>query len=289
MRTATATKIRYADPEPGPDVEQAGIIKLTKDLKDSTATLSKDEIRFLVDYYYTLQEERIRAAARVRASGAADTPHAVIGWLADNTAYLEKQLQRALTAYAESDAVGRWSMSITGIAGVLAAGLLAHIDIEKAPTAGHIESFGGLNPNVEWKKGERRPFNARLKVLFWKIGESFVKQSGREEDFYGKIYLKAKEYYTAQNDAGAYADEAKKILSQKKFRTDTDAFGHYTSGKLPPAQIHARAKRKAVKLFISHWHEIAYRYRFGKGPAAPYTIAIQGHADYIAPPNDPFE
>lgn len=271
------------------NIEQSGISKLTRDLRASTATLSKDEIRFLVDYYYTLQEDRIRAKGRVRASSQTDAPHEVITWLSDNTAYLEKQLQRAITAYAESDAVGRWSMSITGIGGTLAAGLLAHIDIEKAPTAGHIERFGGYDPTQVWNKKEKRPWNAKLKVLLWKIGESFVKVSGRESDFYGKIYIRAKEHLTAQNEAGAFKDDAARYLTEKKYRKETEAYKMYSAGKLPLAQIHARAQRKAVKLFISHWHAVAYQYRFGKPPAMPYVIAIKGHADYIPPPNNPFE
>lgn len=270
------------------NIEQSGIVKLTKDLKESTATLSKDEARFLVDYYYTLQGDRIRAKGRVRACSVDKEPHEVILWLSDNTGYLEKQVQRALTAYSASDPVGRWSMSITGIAGVLSAGLLAHIDIEKAPTSGHIESFAGLNPSMVWNKGQVRPFNAKLKVLTWKIGESFVKVSNRESDFYGKVYQQAKEHITAQNEAGKFAEDAARYLTEKKYGKETEAYKMYADGKLPLAQVHARAKRKAVKLFLSHWHYVAYRYRFGKEPAMPYSIAIQNHAHYIAPPNNPF-
>jgi hypothetical protein len=43
--------------------------------------------------------------------------------------------------------------------------LLARIDIVKAPTAGHIWRYAGLDPTVRWNKGEKRPWNAGLKVL----------------------------------------------------------------------------------------------------------------------------
>jgi hypothetical protein len=270
------------------NVEINAVTKLTKDLKESTATLQPEEARYLVDYYYTLQNDRIRAKNRVRAFSTDREPHEVVQWLSDNTGFLEKQIQRALTAYAESSPVGRWSMSVCGVAGVISAGLLAHIDIAKCPTSGHIESFGGINPNVVWKTKEKRPFNAKLKVLLWKIGESFVKVSNRDSDFYGKIYQQAKEHISAQNERGEFAEDAARILTEKKYDKNTEAYKSYIVGKLPPGQVHGRAKRKAVKLFISHWHYVAYRYHYGTEPAMPYSIAIQGHAHYIPPPNNPF-
>jgi len=270
------------------NIEQSAIVKLTRDLKNAAITLQPTEVRFLTDAYYQLQDDRIRAKGRVRAFSEDGEPHELITWLSDNTGYLEKQIQRALTAYAESSPVGRWCMSITGIAGTITAGLLAHIDIEKCPTSGHIESFGGINPTMIWGKGEKRPFNAKLKVLLWKIGESFVKVSNNDKDFYGKIYKQAKEYLTEQNEAGKFKDDAARILTEKKYGKDTEAYKAYISGKLPLGQIHGRAKRKSVKVFVSHFHEIAYQYHYGRKPAAPYSIAILAHSHYIAPPNNPF-
>ena len=268
------------------NVEQAAIEKLTKDIRDSAATLSKDEVRYLVDLYYQLQEQRIRAKGQLRAISATDQPHEVIAWASDNFAYLERQLQRTLTAYAESVLVGQWSMSIMGIGGTLAAGLLAHIDIEKAPTSGHIERFGGIDPTIVWNKKEKRPWNAALKVLLWKCGQSFMKVSNNEKDFYGKIYRKEKDLLTVRNERGDFKLDAEAGLL--KYGKNTEAYKHCKAGRLPLAQIDARARRKAIKLFVSHWHEVAYRYRYGKLPPKPYIIAIGGHAHYIPPPNNPF-
>jgi hypothetical protein len=38
----------------------------------------------------------------------------------------------------------------------------------------------------------KRPYNEKLKVLSWKIGESFVKVRNRPQDVYGKIYVERK-------------------------------------------------------------------------------------------------
>lgn len=272
MSTAIATEL---DP----------IHRLTKDLKDAARTLSPEEARYLVDYYYQMQHDRIRAANQVRAQSESGEPHAVLHWLGDNTARMESNIKRALQSFADANPVGRWSLSIVGIGPVIASGLLAHIDIEKAPTVGHIWRFAGLDPTVSWGKGEKRPWNARLKVVCFHIGESFVKVKSNKNDFYGKFYDRRYIYETERNDAGGNAEAAAKVLATKRIGKDTDAYKAYAEGRLPKAQIHARAKRWAVKLFLAHWHHVAYRERFGEDPPKPFVISHMGHADLILPPN----
>lgn len=261
--------------------------RLRKDVKEAAITLSRDEARFLVDAYYTWQEERKRSDNQIRALSESGEPHEVIQWLSVNAAMLENSIKRALASYSEADRVGEWSQSIVGIGPVIGAGLLAHIDIEKAPTVGHIWRFAGLDPTVTWEKKTKRPWNADLKTLCWKIGESFVKVSGRDDDIYGTIYVERKEQEQAKNEAGDFAEQAATVLANKKIGKDTDAFKAYSVGKLPPAHIHARAKRYAVKLFLSHWHHVAYVVRFGEEPPKPYILTQEGHAHFLAPPNWP--
>jgi len=119
----------------------------------------------------------------------------------------------------------------------------------------------------------------------WKIGESFVKVKNNPKDVYGKIYEARKAYENEKNERGDYSEQAKLILSKKKIGKDTIAYQYYSEGKLPPGHIHARAKRYAVKLFLSAFHEIAYFVHYGALPPKPYVIEHLGHVDYIAPPN----
>ena len=58
--------------------------------------------------------------------------------------------------------------------------------------ASGIDASAGLDPTVTWGKGERRPWNAELKVLCWKLGDSFVKVSNKEGALYGRIYRERK-------------------------------------------------------------------------------------------------
>lgn len=264
----------------------SSIDRLTRDLAKAASTMSSDEARFLVDAYYQIQGGRIRAQSQIRSVSQAvdEAHHPTLKWLFDSNELMENQIKRALDHYSMSTEVGRWSRSVCGIGPVLAAGLMAHIDISKAPTVGHIWAFGGLDPTKVWGQGERRPWNADLKVLLWKIGESFVKVKGREDAYYGHVYEQRKVLEIERNERGELKEQAAAMLAAKKFRRDTVAKAAYEKGILPDGHIHARAKRYAVKLFLAHWHEVAYHAHFGTAPPLPYPIAILGHAHVIPPP-----
>lgn len=261
------------------------ITRLSRDLKTAAITLSPNEARFLVDAYYQIQEYRKATNLQCLSMSKSEEPHEVLSWLFSQHETLEKQILRALDAWSGEQPLGQWAKSIVGIGPVIASGLMAHIDIEKAPTVGHIWRFAGLDSTQQWSKGEKRPWNASLKVLCWKIGESFVKVSGNEKDFYGKLYLQRKEYEQRRNDGGELAEQAAAKLERFKIGKDTEARKHYDVGKLPPAHIHSRAKRYAVKLFLAHYHEVAHRMRFGTEPPKPYVMEHLGHAHKIEVPN----
>lgn len=333
------------------------IQKLTKDLKEASYKLSNREARYLVDAYYTMQDNRIRADGQVRSMKDTGEPSAVIQWLAGQNEALENQIKKALDYYSAGHPAGRWMRRQKGIGPVISAGFLAHLDITKCPTAGHVWSYAGYDPRNKWIgseeakktakevedqhgklspielnaamciKLERRtetlwerierhaqvradreaakeegaakeakitkddviaihaqpPHNADFKVLCWKAGQSFVKVSGNEDAFYGRIYAERKIYEIERNDRGGNADAAAKALREKNYGKETEAYKAYSVGKLPKAQIQARAERYAVKLFLSHLHEI-WRKAEGLPLPAEYAQAILGHGHYIAPP-----
>jgi hypothetical protein len=257
-------------------------------IRDIAAGLTADQARWLVDYYYAIQDYRIQAAGQVRAvDQEADEASFVIGeWLSGETLRLENEIKRALDTYSSESVPGQWAKSICGIGPVIAAGLLAHIDIEKAPTVGHIWRFAGLDPTAVWGKGEKRPWNAKLKVLCWKIGDSFVKQQSRVSDIYGKVYVARKAQEVERNEAKLFAGQAEATLREKKIRaTETRAW--YEQGMLPPGRIDLRARRYAVKLFLAHYHHVAYVDHFGQDPPKPYVLVQLGHTHFIQPPNWP--
>lgn len=302
MTTITTTR---------PDaVDLAGILaQVKRDMAEAISTLTDREARYLVDTYYQMQENRKRADNQVRS--ISDEPHRAITWINDQAREMENTIKWMLGKYANSKEIGLWSQSVLGIGPVIAAGLMAHIDITKAPTVGHVWRFAGLDPTRKWEKKTKRPWNAALKTLCWKIGESFVKVSGKDTARYGQVYLERKEYEIARNEAGELADQATAVLTHKKIGKDKVSYYYYAglltveaahklaeiaqtrqptvatvkklideengTPMLPPAHIHSRAKRYAVKLFLSHWHETAYVLEYDKKPPLPYPIAILGH------------
>ena len=259
------------------------ITKLTKDLKNASTTLGRDEARFLVDAYYIIQEDRKRSWNQDRSLEKENEPHELLRWFAEQSESLEGQIAKALDAYSASLPEGQWARRQVGIGPVITAGLLAHIDLETTTTATKLWRYAGLDPTSKWEKGKKRPWNAGLKLLCWKAGESFVKTCNNEKSFYGPVYSTRKKLEIERNEEGLFAEQAANILVAKKIGKDTDAYKAYSVGKLPPAHIHARARRYATKLFLSHYLEMAQRAN-GIEPTTPYIIAIGGHADYIPPP-----
>ena len=259
-------------------------VKLDKILKEEAKILTRKQARYLVDMYYQMQRNRIRAKNQEKAALENEEPPLLVGQLSSWMIGIENSIKSAMGFYTDNHYMGKWCKSIMGIGPVLAAGLIAHIDIERAETAGQIWRYAGLDPTMEWKKGQKRPFNASLKVVCWKIGESFVKVSNNPKDVYGKIYAARKVYETEKNDAGDYEEYAKTMLEKFNYGKTTDAYKAYKAGRLPKGHIHERAKRYAVKMFLSHFHEVAYRNHYKKEPPKPFVIEHLGHAHMIKPP-----
>ena len=341
---------------------------MSRDLRQSADTLGPAEARFHVDSYYQRQEERTRSASQLRSVGDGE-PHRILEWLTKNATRVEKQIKAVLGRYALTTEVGRWSMGVFGIGEVISAGLLAHIDITRAPTAGNIHSFAGLTVGAKWvgkpaagmvrlaTDGDRnatttqilklavavgceptwlvrralrfeeraapptggigldpalyidtvtendgpllakslttaltrRPWNADLKTLAWKIGESFLKFKGSDKCFYGQLFERFWAKIKLDNVAGKYKEAAAEGMA--RVGKKTEAYGHYSEGRLSPGHVLARAKRATVKLFLCHWHHVAFVAEYGTEPPEPYPMAANllgdGHAHYIAPPNFP--
>jgi len=257
--------------------------RMARDIRAAAGSMSVDEARFLVDAYYAMQADRIRDDAQIRSLTETEEPTAVLAYLSEQHRLLETQIAGALKRFADAQPIGVWMQSIIGIGPIISAGMIAHIDIRKAQTTSQIWRYAGLDPTVKWEKKTKRPWNASLKVLCWKLGESFIKTQNHPDAVYGPLYAQRKALEIARNEGGQNADAAARILAEKKFGADTDARKHLEAGRLPPAQIHARARRYAVKMFLSHMHE-KWRTLEGLPVPQPYAIAHLQHAHKMEPP-----
>lgn len=131
----------------------------------------------------------------------------------------------------------------------------------------------------------RRPWNAEFKVLCWKIGDSFVKVSGKENAFYGRLYRERKFREVERNDAGEFAGAAAEKLRTSKIQS-AELRTSLESGRLSAGHVDARARRWVVKLFLAHFLQVL-RESNGLSVREPYPVDFQGHAHIIEPPNWP--
>lgn len=265
--------------------------RLSRDLAEASVTLSDREARFLVDTYYQMQENRKRGRAQERALSESAEPHRVITWFGDQADVLEGQIERALDGYSKGHLVGNWLRGtrgndykdgVFGVGPVLAAGMQAAIDISLCPTVGHIWQFAGIAGDGQkvWERGERRPWNARLKTLCWKFSDVQVKFSNDERCYYGHLYRERKEREVAKNEALAFKHVAEQRLARPKRSKEE---GYHKQGILSPGHIDLRARRYAVKRFLSDLHVVWYWLAKGEPPPLPYPITYLHHA-HLKPP-----
>ena len=140
---------------------------------------------------------------------------------------------------------------------------------------------------MTWEKGQKRPWNAELKCLTaFKLGDSFVKNKNSDKDVYGSIYEERKAYETDRHDRGENKELALEL--SKKVGKSTEAYKHNKKGKLSPGHLHARARRYAVKLFLAHYHEVAYWLHHKVKPPLPYVLTLPNHSHKIEVPNPPW-
>lgn len=204
----------------------------------------------------TIQEVRRLVNAYFALTGQRE----VLAW---QTVGTEQDIERALEAWVATQPAARWARTIPGIIPAMAAGLAAHIEIDAAPTVGKIWRFAGLDPTVTWTQGEKRPWNPALKTVCLRIAHAFAQSAGEDGDFYGKLYRQRAAIEAAANHRRA------------------------EQHKLPLAHIGARARRWTVKLFLAHYHHVAWTLATGAPPVKPYVISVLGRGEYIAPPNFP--
>lgn len=266
-------------------------------------------------------------ALRQQRRGSTPEPVATLAYITAQMTIVEKQTLRTLDLWTRDYPLSQWVRSLRGVGPIIAAGLRAHLpgrgQTEPPPTAGHWWRFAGMDPTVKWNRSEKRPWNAQLKTLLWKAANVFVRSAGEHDDaLYGRLYYKRKAYEWERNRQGLYAGQAALGFGRLK-KQDTGARRWYSGcypadvplpgengdenseearaahlkryelaaglgvPMLPPGHIHARCLRYISKIFLSHYHSVAYELHFGQPAPRPYPLAVLGHAHEIPVPNWP--
>lgn len=262
------------------------IPKLSREQVLRAKDLPLPAVRFTVANYYRAQGGRKRADMQLRQLGDRPDPGGILQHFSDVMAQLETDMEKELKVFAKNHPVGQWLLAQHGIGPVIAAGILAHVDIEIAQTAGQIWRFSGLDPSVKWERGQKRPWCAAMKQITWHSGQCFMKTWKNEDSYYGKLYAEKKVQLTALNEQKHWSvpRDGKPARTETFVTTSAEVKKKLAEGRLPEFVIDAMARRWAVKIFLSHFHAVYYWHHWKKPPPKPYAIAHLGHAHEIRIP-----
>ena len=235
----------------------------------------------------------MRAKSQANAQKDNAEPNELIDWTFNTWKKFEAALKASLGEFAATYKVGGWLQSQIGIGPVISAAMIANFDIRKAPTVGHFWRFAGLDPTCVWEKGKTRPYNAKLKAIcVYKMGECFVKFQNNKNDYYGHLFAQKKADLTGQNMRREFAPFAAKEIEEHRGKKcgsrkweSLDRWKDWEDGRICQQNIHDRARRWTVKLFLSHLHEVMYRDFWGKEPPAPFVFSLSGHSHKIEAKN----
>jgi len=172
-------------------------------------------------------------------------------WYHNQLYETEKGLYKRIDSWSRNHPLRREFLNhVKGIGAVLSSGIIAWLcdPILKADKVSQLWSYCGLAPNQERRKGEKVSYNPKVKVLCWKVGQSFIKF----RCFGRRLYL----------DFRAYIE---------KREPEWSALHH-----------HNWARRKVTKLFLAAvWEK--WRRMNGLPVSEPYAISILGHAEKVRP------
>ena len=171
---------------------------------------------------------------------------------------------------AEQAGVGAGSLAaIIGSAG----NLYAYVTIQKLWKRMGLAVMpnGRQRPMRDAEQAKLHGYSPTRRSVMWNIGTSILRtqsqrlakekdpktgkmvptgEIARDAGVYRLLYDERKAYESAKNEAGDYAEQAAKRLSEASFDKKTSAYKAYSVGKLPPLHLHSRAQRYVEKRFL---------------------------------------
>lgn len=297
--------------------------------------------RGICEDYYDVQKMRMELENQLRSfkQGASEQDAEVVKTtFADKLRLLEKDIQKYLQENIEQEPIyDTWLKNIKGIGPVLGAGLVSWIGrvephtitiydkktgkplIDKKTkqpvtkekgyaTISKLWAYSGLKVDndtgkaIKRKKGEKANYNARLKTLLWKVGESFVKGGDGYRTLYEQFRGDYDRKWKTHLDCGS-SGCALVSKNRMKHSYACTSCGHKSdkqfSKKLAPimdcpkckkentfvliccdAHRYMAAKRKTVKVFLAHYWMVARQLK-NLPIQQPWIIGRDGHAHEI--------
>ena len=231
------------------------------------------EIKVAVDAYLGIQKARIEAGNRINmfvdrfrlSEEEAKQWHARMD---ERLKEVEKQLQKEFRNQVKNFEIYKRLIAVRGVAETLSAQLIAIIqDPSRFKTVSKLWKYAGLGLRKDGSiqkraKGTRVDYNPRLKMLCWKITDSWIKH---HQGYYGKLLkefradeerknkpfkIKKKDaigYIVAESGVGISKGKKVKKNNIKKIKKDEFLVVRCKSHVLN------RARRRAVKRFLAQF------------------------------------
>jgi hypothetical protein len=228
-----------------------------ENVEDEKIPMHDSPLRALVDARQSIQRDRIRFGNRISAIERGDdvveqsTLSILKGW-SERFAELEKEADEHIRIISSDYPIINKMTQVKGVGKLLAARLVASVDISKDDTVSSLWRYCGFatqdGRSERMKKGEKLHYNRSLKPVCYLIALSFLKSKSP----YSSIYYEAKEYYSNNKT------EWTKL------------------------HIHYAAMRKMIKVFLSHVWQV-WRELEGLSTSPPYIIGRENHTHYLRP------
>lgn len=227
----------------------------------------KPEIIALIRQFYRVQEHRIAFGGQIRALKEQKLNVDPIKKYFDQLFEIEKQMGKDIGSTIKEEEI--WKEFLKGVKGIgplISAGLINLIDIKEAKHISSLWKFAGMDVTDEGKAPKRKKkvkstWNPLMRMLCWKIGQSFLRTGSPYRRYYDR--RKEKELKRKYQE-GELAEKYKRSCYKKE-----DIY-------LIKGHAHNRATRVMVKRFLADlW--IAWRQIEGLEVSQAYVIDRLGH------------
>lgn len=139
-------------------------------------------------------------------------------------------------------------------------------------------TWESLQKAIKW-----RPYSSELRYLCFLASLSFQNNIHQIDWAYTQLFRRRRDYEMKLNEAGAYADQAANCLKRHNWNPDGTPYWYYSRGFLPYMHIKRRARRWVVKVFLAHYHQVAYYERYSKLPPKPYILEVLDGNEIVCP------
>ena len=236
--------------------------------------MQSEAVRALVEVYYDVQGVRIAAEHRIRKAGehglAEDGVKALMDWVNERMDKQEAELKAMVLKQIKDEPLWKdWMKGVKGVGPCIAGGMLAWLgDCSRFDTVSKLWAYCGEHVvdghAPKRTRGEKANWNATLRTLCWKAGQSFV----RVGDGYRDLYLREKVRLRGLHPEPVEYDPPRK-------KKDGTPLLRFTDG-----HIDAMARRKVAKVFLSHYWQMA-RTQAGLPTRELYVMEHLGHTTPI--------